>query len=76
MKNSLKLNLFVGLFSLTSVTYLTAAEVNKEELWRNESIPVEKRVDDLLSKLTVEEKIDFLNSELPAIKRLSIPEYV
>lgn len=76
MKNSLKLNLFVGLFSLTSVTSLTAAEVNKEELWRNESIPVEKRVDDLLSKLTVEEKIDFLNSELPAIKRLSIPEYV
>ncbi len=42
MKISLKLNLFAGLFSLASVAALTAAEVNKEELWRDESQHVEK----------------------------------
>ncbi|MBV9124934.1 MAG: hypothetical protein JO112_16390, partial [Planctomycetes bacterium] len=36
---------------------------------------MEKRVDDLISRLTVEEKISQLMMDSPAIPRLGIPAY-
>jgi len=43
--------------------------------WRNPELPVEERVKDLISKLTLEEKISQLMHSSPAIERLEIPEY-
>ncbi len=41
----------------------------------NASIPVETRVQDLLGKMTLEEKASQINNTSPAITRLQIPAY-
>jgi beta-glucosidase len=43
--------------------------------YKNPSLPVETRVKDLLSRLTVDEKISLMMNDSPAIERLGIPEY-
>lgn len=43
--------------------------------FRNTSLPVEVRVDDLVSRLTLEEKVSQMISEAAAIERLGIPAY-
>jgi beta-glucosidase len=45
------------------------------QLYKDTTQPVDKRVDDLLSKMTLEEKASQLLSESPAIDRLGIPAY-
>jgi len=44
-------------------------------LFLNPSLPIEKRVKDLISRLTLEEKQSQLMHESPAIPRLGIPAY-
>ena len=44
-------------------------------LFRNEEQPVQKRISDLLNRLTVEEKISLLGNNAAAIPRLNIPAY-
>ena len=43
--------------------------------WKNTELPLEKRLDDLLSALTLEEKIQQLDSEAPAIERLGVAKF-
>ena len=43
--------------------------------FRNAQLPIETRVSDLLSKLTLEEKISLLGYNSKAVPRLSIPAY-
>jgi len=43
--------------------------------FRNPGLPVEKRVDDLLSRMTLEEKVSQMVHTAAAIPRLGIPEY-
>lgn len=47
----------------------------KTELYLDEKAPIHDRVTDLLSKLTVEEKISLLTATSPGISRLGIPHY-
>jgi beta-glucosidase len=44
-------------------------------LYKNADAPLEKRVDDLLSRLTTPEKVSQMMNESPAIERLGIPAY-
>jgi beta-glucosidase len=44
-------------------------------LYKDPAAPLEKRVDDLLSRMTLEEKISQLMNDSPAIERLGIPAY-
>ena len=44
-------------------------------LYKNADAPLEKRVDDLLSRMTVEEKVSQMMNDSPAIERLGIPAY-
>jgi beta-glucosidase len=39
------------------------------------SLPFEKRVDDLISRMTLDEKVMQMVNSAPAIERLGIPEY-
>ena len=57
----------------------TAAESSNSDLagapFRNPSLPVEDRVNDLVSRMTLEEKVSQMVHDAPAIPRLGIPEY-
>ncbi|XQW85831.1 glycoside hydrolase family 3 C-terminal domain-containing protein [Thalassotalea piscium] len=44
-------------------------------VYKNEEIPTPQRVDDLISRMTLEEKVSQLFDKSPAIERLAIPEY-
>src|ERR1017187_1259958 len=44
-------------------------------LYQNPDAPLEKRVDDLLSRMTVAEKVSQMMNDSPAIERLGIPAY-
>jgi beta-glucosidase len=41
----------------------------------NPNLPLEQRVDDLISRMTLEEKVSQMMNAAPAIPRLGIPEY-
>ena len=43
--------------------------------FKNPNLPIEQRVDDLVSRMTVDEKISQLMDSSPAIERLGVPEY-
>ena len=43
--------------------------------FRNTSLSIEKRVDDLLGRLTLEEKVSQMMNDSKAIERLGIPQY-
>ena len=43
--------------------------------FRNPDLPVDQRVDDLVSRMTLEEKIGQMMNAAPSIPRLGIPEY-
>ncbi len=43
--------------------------------YRDPSLPIEKRVDDLVSRMTLEEKVSQMMNAAPAIPRLDIPAY-
>ena len=43
--------------------------------FRNTRLPLEERIDDLLSRLTLEEKVQMMKHESPAVPRLGIPAY-
>lgn len=47
----------------------------QEPLYLDESAPIKARVDDLLGRMTVEEKISLLRATSPGIPRLGIPKY-
>lgn len=53
------------------------AKINNTEkpIYLNPSLPIEERVADLLSRMTIEEKILQMLHTAPAIPRLGIPEY-
>ncbi|MBS1804096.1 MAG: glycoside hydrolase family 3 C-terminal domain-containing protein [Acidobacteria bacterium] len=61
----------------TSTPAPTAEEVKAAAglPFRNPSLSVEKRVDDLVGRLTLEEKVSQLIDRAPAIPRLDIPAY-
>lgn len=60
------------------VVLLSFASCSKKQYdypFRNPDLPVEERIDNLLSLLTTEEKIGQMMNRTPAIERLGIPEY-
>ena len=43
--------------------------------FQNPTLPLEKRVDDLIARMTIEEKVAQMKHNTPAIERLGIPPY-
>lgn len=76
MKQNMKLLIYrmTALF-LFSVFLLLNANCQSKDLYLDENAPTHDRVMDLLSKLTVEEKISLLRATAPEISRLNIPKY-
>jgi beta-glucosidase len=71
--------IFSGAVALCLATALVASPsslpAQEAKLYLDPSQPVEKRVDDLISRMTLEEKVSQLIDRAPAIPRLDIPAY-
>ena len=51
------------------------AETQSLPPYKNPNLPIEARVDDLVSRMTLEEKVFQMQNAAPAIERLGIPQY-
>ena len=60
---------------LIAAGVLTAAAFGQQPDYLNSSLPTEKRVDDLISQLTIHEKAALMCTTAPAIDRLRIPVF-
>ena len=65
---------FVFGFFFNPVESSTNGQTTKPA-YKDTSLPIEKRVDDLVSRMTLAEKVAQMMNAAPAIKRLDIPEY-
>jgi len=74
MKRILLRVLLAGVMA-TVACPLLAQQPPEEPPFRNPDLPFAQRVDDLIGRLTVEEKISQLMMSSPAIPRLNIPAY-
>lgn len=70
--NRIKKINFAGL--LLIIAYVIPMQA--QELYKNEDAPLHERIMDLLSRLTVEEKVSLLRATSPGISRLDIPNII
>ena len=54
---------------------ISTAQTQSVPPYKNPSLPIETRVDDLVSRMTLEEKVSQMMNAAPAIERLGIPQY-
>src|SRR5919108_2970068 len=71
---------WTALFGLVLISLLLRLPLNRTDgqadpPYKNPFLPVEKRVDDLVSRMTLEEKVSQMMNAAPAIERLGIPAY-
>lgn len=52
-----------------------STSIAQTELWKDPSKPFENRAADLISKMTLDEKVSQMMNDAPAINRLGIPSY-
>ena len=62
-------------FLITYLFLLFCLSFQAQTSFRDSSLPIEERVDLLISQMTIDEKISQLMSDAPAIKSLGIPKY-
>lgn len=67
--------LFVSLLSALFMGGLIAQDKQSKILYNNPDLTIKIRVDDLVSRMTLEEKISQMQHTAPAIERLGIPAY-
>ena len=67
--------IYYCLLSLAMMFGTTSVTNAQEPLWKNEDAPIAERVEDLLGRMTVDEKIDLLRATSPANERLGIEKY-
>ena len=64
----------ISVFLLLAVIANTASTQSTPP-YKNPNLPLEQRVDDLLSRLTLEEKVAQMGNATPAIERLGVPAH-
>jgi beta-glucosidase len=72
-------SIFSGAVALSLATVLLTSPVllpaQASKVYLDPSQPIDKRVDDLVSRMTLEEKVSQLIDRAPAIPRLAVPAY-
>ena len=64
---------FAILLAAPSASAQQSAET--QQPWLNTSLPIDQRVDALISQMTLEEKVQQMRDHAPAIPRLGVPQY-
>uniref|UniRef100_UPI004047145D glycoside hydrolase family 3 C-terminal domain-containing protein n=1 Tax=Mariniflexile sp. TaxID=1979402 RepID=UPI004047145D len=70
-----------GLILAIILIMVASCKTNEKEIktyafkFQNTSLPVEERVQDLISQMTLQEKVSQMRYDAPAIERLGVPEY-
>ena len=54
---------------------VSVAGAQEKYPFQDSNLPIEKRVDDLVSRLTLSEKVQMMKHKSPAIERLGVPAY-
>ncbi|HEY8224895.1 MAG TPA: glycoside hydrolase family 3 N-terminal domain-containing protein, partial [Pyrinomonadaceae bacterium] len=67
--------LFFLLVLISLAFPLNKADTQSLPPYKNPSLPIQVRVDDLVSRMTLEEKISQMMNAAPAIERLDVPQY-
>jgi beta-glucosidase len=57
------------------VSFIASAHTVRVLPYQDVSLPLDRRVDDLVSRMTLEEKISQMTNDSAAIPRLNIPDY-
>src|SRR5690606_241860 len=72
-----KLSQFVVVFAviMAAAGFQNTNDPRYEYPFQNPDLPVEERVNDIVSRLTLEEKVSQMLNSAPAIERLGIPSY-
>lgn len=65
----------VGLFLVSSHTFACVTPQTQPIIYKNADCSFDERVDDLMARMTLEEKIGQMMNAAPAIPRLQIPAY-
>ncbi|GHT41133.1 glycosyl hydrolase [Bacteroidia bacterium] len=71
----MKKNLFWILVSLVCLPFISCHKTTYEYPFQNPGLSVEQRAADLVSRLTLDEKVEQMLNRTPAIERLGIPPY-
>lgn len=66
---------FIALLFLVTIINVNTFSQHKSFSFQNTSLPLDQRVDDLISQMTLEEKVGQLRYDAPAIERLGVPQY-
>ena len=67
---------FVGLLAGLALAFpLPAQEATAQPGYLNPALPLEQRVDDLIGRMTLEEKVSQMRDHATAIPQLGIPKY-
>src|SRR5512141_356011 len=61
------------LAALLAVAILLSSQ--QKPIYQDPAAPLDRRVDDLVSRMTLEEKVAQMMNDAPAIERLGIPAY-
>jgi beta-glucosidase len=67
--------MLISLFTMLTMLFAFGQPQNQNLPFRDPSLSTEKRIDDLLGRLTLEEKVMQMMDKTPAIERLGIPVY-
>jgi beta-glucosidase len=68
----IRVRIFIFFF-LSSI--LRSAFAQDSLIYKNPDLPIARRVDDLISRMTLEEKVSQMIDVAPAIPRLGVSEY-
>ena len=75
MKTNRAIVFLVSLFLAVAALKFSAGSSQTIPPYKNPALPIEKRVDDIVARLTLEEKVSQMMNAAPAIERLDIPAY-